>query len=94
MTSFTGDVFIDGVPLCIGSNDSRQLQRCLIVANAISSAWLIEFVDSISSDYEYSDPILIIMRPGALQYAPAISFIANKALGHKVEVVEYFKNTR
>ena len=89
MTSFTGEVFVDSIPLCIEGNDSRQLQRCLIIANAISNAWLSDFVDSISSEYDYSAPLSVTMKPGAEPYIPAIHYIANKALGLKVEVVEY-----
>ncbi len=89
MASFTGEVFVDSIPLCIEGNDSRQLQRCLTVANAISNAWLSEFVDSISSDYDFYVPLRITIKPGAIQYAPAIHFIANKALGCNVEIVEY-----
>ena len=86
MTSFDGNISVDGMIIKIENSSSIQLVRCLIIANALSVSLLSVFVESISVEYE-SEIIQVKMKKGNGKYAPAISFIADSALGHEVNVI-------
>ena len=92
MNTFKGDISVDGMKLCVENSDSVQLARCLIIANALSNALMSEFVDNISADYDGNDVLNVAIKPDCSQYAPAIGYIAKRARGHEVKIVQYFKN--
>lgn len=93
MTTFEGTISVDGIKILIENSCSIQLSRCLIIANALSNALMAEFVDNISADYDGNDMLNVAIKPDCSQYSPAIGFIAKRAFGHDVKIVQYFKNS-
>ena len=85
MTSFMGEISVDGMKICIENSDSYDLSRCLIIANALSNALMSGFVESIVRGYD-EPTIEVWLKTNARSYAPAIYFIANRCLGHEVKV--------